>query len=142
MGTNLTTYEALPVIPDNSLTIDPKQNFYEFKVRKIDVHNFINIVNVKEVLYSDAITNLMKKSKFLQLYIQLIEEQISEDEYDKELNENPANYFINMKEVKSNLEYAALFQVMQNLPKDITLDEVSEIFGIKTHSMIQQHVNF
>lgn len=142
MGTNLTTYEALPVIPDNSLTIDPKQNFYEFKVRKIDVHNFINIVNVKEVLYSDAITNLMKKSKFLQLYIQLIEEQISEDEYEKELNENPANYFINMKEVKSNLEYAALFQVMQNLPKDITLDEVSEIFGIKTHSMIQQQVNF
>lgn len=137
MGTDITTYKSFQLSLDNTLTINSKEEFFEFNVKKSDVENIITIGSIKDYLYSEAIVNLIKKSKFLQLYIQLIEDQISEDEYEQELNENSDNYFINMKELNSSLDYAALLLVMRNLPKNITLDEVSEVFGIKTHSLMQ-----
>ena len=105
-------------------------------IKKSDVKTIITLGNIKDYLYNEAIVNLMKKSKFLQLYIQLIEDQISEEEYDKELNDNSNEYFINMKELSPGLDYTALLLVLHNLPKNMTFDEVSEVFGIKTQSLM------
>jgi hypothetical protein len=137
MGTNITTYDSFEIIPDNVLTISSKQEFFEFNIKKSDVKTIITLGNIKDYLYNEAIVNLMKKSKFLQLYIQLIEDQISEEEYDKELNDNSNEYFINMKELNPGLDYAALLLVLHNLPKNMTFDEVSEVFGIKTQSLMR-----
>jgi len=136
MGTNLTTLDILPK-PDNTLTIGSRQEYYEFRVKRTDVHSYLNVTNIKEMFYSEAINNLLKKSKFLQLYIQLIEEQITDEEYEQELNENSSEYFINMKEINSNIEFSALFSVLQNLRKDLAADDISEIFGIKTQSLMK-----
>lgn len=136
MGTNITTYDSYELISDNVLTISSKQESFEFNIKKSDVKTIITLGNIKDYLYNEAIVNLMKKSKFLQLYIQLIEDQISEEEYDKELNDNSNEYFINMKELNPGLDYTALLLVLHNLPKNMTFDEVSEVFGIKTQSLM------
>ena len=139
MGTNLTTYsEEAQVKPDFTTTIKPNQVFFKFKVKVSDFESIINISRLKDLLYQEAINNLLKKSKFLQLYIQLIENQISEEEYEDELNSHPDDYFINLKDLNSNLDYAALLLVLQNLPKQLSVDEVSEIFGIKTQAIMNQ----
>jgi len=136
MGTNITTYDSYELVYDNELKISPNQEFFEFKIKKNDVKTIITLGNIKDYLYNEAIVNLMKKSKFLQLYIQLIEDQITEEEYEVELNENSNEYFINMKELTSDLDYTALLLVLNNLPKNLNVDEVSEVFGIKTKSLM------
>ena len=139
METNEITYsEEIQIKPNFSTKIRPNQDFFEFKIKVSDVENIINVVNIKDFLYQEAILNLIKKTKFLQLYIQLTEEQITEEEYDKELDKNADQYFINLKDINSELDLTALILIMQNLPKSFSVDEVSEIFGIKTQSLINK----
>ena len=139
MGTNIITYsDEIRIKPDFSTRIRPNQAFFEFKLKVSDVENLINIGKIKDFLYMEAITNLIKKTKFLQLYIQLAEEQITDEEYEQELSKNPDEYFINLKEINSELDFAALVLIMQALPKNMSVDEVSEIFGLKSHSLLNK----
>lgn len=142
MGTNIDLYEekALAYNPDNTLRVDNKRQFYQFRVKKNDadlsnLSTLMNVAKLKDYFYGAAIGNLYKKSKFLQLYIQLVEEQITEDEYELELKENAKSYFIEMKEMQSHLDYTALLQVLHNMPTNASLDDLSEILGIKINSL-------
>lgn len=139
METNITTYfDEKQIKPDFTATIKQNQASFNFILKASEVENFISIGRLKDFLYKEAITNLLKKSKFLQLYVQLIENQISEEEYEEELNSHSDEYFINLKDVNSDLDYTALLLVLQNLPKSLSVDEVSEIFGLNTDSLINQ----
>jgi hypothetical protein len=93
--------------------------------------NFINFSKVKEALYLKAIDNLMKKNEFLQLMIALLQNQISEEEYEKELLGNKEKYFIELTAIRSPEDYTAIISICKNLKGSITIDEISEIFGIK-----------
>lgn len=149
MGTNIDTYteQTLVYNPDKpqrpdfkKQVVDTSKDSYHFKVKRNDfeslnVSDYFNIVQIKDYFYSQAIGNLYKKSKFLQLYIQLAEEQITEDEYELELKKNAKLYFIEMKEMQSHLDHAALLQVLHNMPINISIDDLSEILGIKTDSL-------
>lgn len=139
MATNIITYtDELQLEPDFSAKISPNNPYLEFKLRASDVENIISIGRVKDFLYNEAINNLIKKSKFLQLYIQLIEKQITDEEYEQELDLKSDDYFINIKEINSDIDFAALILIMQNLPKNLSLDDVSEIFGIKSQSLVNK----
>lgn len=140
MENNIATYEEdirseEPTAGETRVKFN--QGVLEFKVRATDYQSMISIGRIKEFLYQEAILNLIKKSKFLQLYIQLAEGQIDEDEYEKELKENPDRYFINIKEVNSEIDWKALILILRNLPSDLSVDEVSEIFGIKSQSFLE-----
>ncbi|HUX56297.1 MAG TPA: hypothetical protein VMV77_04945 [Bacteroidales bacterium] len=92
---------------------------------------FLNFSKAKEELYTKAITNLMKKNEFLQLLIQMLQEQISEEEYEEELLKNREKYFIELKAIESPEYYNAIVNICKSLKSSISVDEVSEIFGIK-----------
>lgn len=109
----------------------------EFKIRSSDVNSMINVGRLKEYIYQEAIKNLMKKTKFLQLYIQLIERQISEIEYEKELTQNTDKYVIDIKDINPGLDTTALLLVLKSLPYNFTVDEVTEVFGVKSQSLLE-----
>lgn len=100
------------------------------------VEYFLNIYQAKEDLYIKAITNLMKKTEFLQLLIQMLQDQISEEEYEQELMKNREKYFIELKAIESPNYYNAIINICKNLKGSITVDEISEIFGIKQGDLI------
>ncbi len=135
---SVTYSEGIQKNPDYTTTIKTGQEFFEFKVKAQAVNSLLSVGKIKDFLFSEGIRNLIKKSRFLQLYIQLVEEQITEAEYENELNKNPDDYFIDLKEMKSDVDYAALLLVMQNLPEKLSLDDVSEIFGIEMRSLANQ----
>lgn len=118
-------------------TVKYNQSTVELTFKTSDFNSLVNISKIKEFLYQEAITNLIKKSKFLQLYIQLAENQINEDEYEDELTGNPDKYFINIKELNSGLDLSALLLILKGLPNNLSVDEVSEIFGIKSQSLLE-----
>jgi len=125
-------------IPEKKFKITLDNSEIKFQVKASDFDDpWTNITKTKEILYLDAINNLIKKSKFLQLYIQLIDNQITDEEYEAELNNYPDDYFINLKEINSD-SYDALVLILHCLPKELSVDDVSEIFGFKAHSLINK----
>ena len=102
-----------------------------------NINKFSNFSECKDRLFYRAIGNLVKKTEFLQLYIQLAEGQISEDEYEKELEGNSEKYFIHLKPIDSEQHFKALIDILQKCPNSFSIDEISEIFGISTDSILE-----
>lgn len=125
------------------LSYNSKSNPFneKFKYSSLNFDDFNNVQLLKDYFRDEAINNLIKKTKFLQLYIQLIENQIDEDEYEMELTSNPDEYFIEMKELKSQIDFIALLSVLQKLPKNLSVDDVSEIFGIQQELLLNKMLN-
>lgn len=128
-------------ITENEETFDAMYNSdeetIEFKVNANDVERFVNISKIKEYLYQSAIQNLVKKTNFLQLYIQLIEDQISEKQYEQELSQNSEKYFIHMEDEVTEHHVHALFLILKKIKNNFSIDEVSEVFGIQTDSLLK-----
>ena len=113
----------------------------KFNFEMPDLAHFTNIFALKDYFKDTAIINLLKKTKFLQLYIRLIENQITEEEYEQEIEENSDDFYINLKAIQSDLDYIALTSVLQKLPKKLSVDDVSEIFGIQQESLFNRILN-
>jgi hypothetical protein len=120
---------------ESSQKINSEQEYFTLTFKAKEIEYIFNILNTKEEKYQEAISNLIKKSKFLQLYIQLAEDQITEEEFESELIHNPNKFVIKLKELSSNIELEALLGILQSLPIKLSIDEVSEIFGINTQSL-------
>lgn len=105
-------------------TISPKEEF------------LLNFSTAKEELYIKAIKNLMKKNEFLQLLIQMLQEQISEEEYEEELLKNREKYFIELKAIESPEYFNVIVNICKKFKSSIAVDEISEIFGIKQGDLI------
>ncbi len=90
----------------------------------------------REKLYITAISNLIKKINFLELNILLTEEQITEEEYEKELIENGSDYVI---DISDNIDDEETFkEILNTLPKNLKLStyEVGNMFGINYKKII------
>lgn len=87
----------------------------------------------KERIYLKAIGNLIKKNDFLKLYIEMLSDQISEEEYEDELEKNGDHYFIELKPISSHFEYFSLIDIMHKFPKkSCSVDDFNDIFGISS----------
>ena len=84
----------------------------------------------KEELYLDAVRNLIKKSKYLNLHIELIEGQISEEEFDQEIEDNSDSFTISVNPMKSHDDLRIVSEIIQKLDIEFTEDEVEDLFGI------------
>ena len=95
---------------------------------------------IKDSFYRTALSNLIKKTKFLQLYIELIENQITEKEYEHEISKNEKEYLIQMGGIDSTAHFMALHSIIQTLEdkNKLSVDDISEIFGIDTQSLKTQ----
>ena len=118
-----------------NFTLTFKAKEFEHTLSEFESRLIFNVLKTKEEKYQEAISNLIKKSKFLQLYIQLAEDQITEDEFESELIHNPDKFVIKLKDLETKIELEALFTILQSLPVKLSIDEVSEIFGINTQSL-------
>ena len=130
----LKSEEAIEVSNIQFVQFNSKKSVY---VKVSPKHgNIINYSLVKEKLYLKAIDNLMKKNEFLQLMVELLQNQITEEEYEKELFGNREKYFIDLQAIESPDDYNAIISICKNLKSSITVDEISEIFGIQQSGIL------
>lgn len=87
----------------------------------------------KEKLYICALTNLFRKLNFIELNQALETEDISEEYFDKELDENEEKYLIPCPQEKPTIQQIIqVVDIIKRLGKtiDLTISEVSEIFSL------------
>lgn len=76
-----------------------------------------------------AIKNLFKKNDFLQLSLQRAENLLSDEEFEKEIEENPHKYTIDLHEIEDGTEVNILSEIAQKVGREFTQDEVCELFS-------------
>lgn len=116
---------------------------FTLKTTKEKISNFI--VDFNEMIYSEKrhkelccilINNLFKKTSFLQLTIRLLENQISEEEYENEITSHPEKYVIDInKYFDDSRDLKILFDIVKNIKHSLTLDEAAEIFSLDPHDV-------
>lgn len=87
----------------------------------------------KEVLYLQALRNLYRKIDFLELSQALESEDISEEEFDKELTNNEDRYLIPSPTIVPTIQQIIqVTDIMKKLgrEKHSSVDEVSEVFSL------------
>lgn len=94
------------------------------------IYDLLNYKEKKESFYLLAVDNLMKKNDFLQLSIQLDQQLISEEEFEKELEINESKYLIKMNNYCNKVDFEIALEILPKLGRAFTADEVSELFSI------------
>ena len=88
----------------------------------------------KEELYLRALRNLYRKLDFIELNQSLASEEITEEEFDRELETNEVNYLIPAPEGKPTMQQIIqISDIIRKLgrEKKISVDEVSDMFSLE-----------
>jgi hypothetical protein len=72
----------------------------------------------------------------LQLLLNLSENTIDEEEFNKELEQNPENYIVDINYLSNPSDLMIITDIVKKIGKEFTVDEVSEIFSIESEDII------
>jgi len=84
----------------------------------------------KEFFYVEAIRNLRKKIRFMNLNFEFQNDDITENEFENELKENESKYFVHVSLLKSEADFYILKDIVEKINDDLTTDDVADIFSI------------
>ncbi len=89
---------------------------------------------IKEKYYIKGVGNLLKRANYLNLCIQLEQGLIEEDEFDKEIDDNPDQYVVDMSSVSNELDLFAIDEAANSITSELnielTKDDIEDIFGV------------
>ncbi len=86
--------------------------------------------NVKEEYYIAGINNLRKKINFLQLNYDFQNGEISEDDYENEIESRPDKYVVNVQMLNKHSDLLILNDIISKIGDDLSVDEIAEIFSV------------
>jgi hypothetical protein len=103
---------------------------------KADIRSWVKeyLSEEKEELYLRALRNLYRRLDFIELNQSLESEEITEEEFDRELETNEANYLIPAPEGKPTMQQIIqISDIIRKLgrEKKISVDEVSDMFSLE-----------
>jgi hypothetical protein len=99
------------------------------------VNYYSSFLNKKEEYCIKAIKNLIKKNNFLELSLELSENQISEDEFEMEIESNPNKFVVDINYIKDALDLKVINEIVKKLETELTIDEVAEIFSLDSNDI-------
>ncbi len=96
------------------------------------------ITSIKQDLYIIAIKNLLKKANFLELNQELLNNEISDEEFDDLLINDSFKYTIQMNKSLTAIEKILIAQIISQIGTDIkefSISDIEELFSIKINSL-------
>ncbi len=88
------------------------------------------IENVKEGFYITGIQNLRRKINFIRLNNDFQNGDITEEEYEKELEENEDKYVVNVSFLNNAYYLQILNEIIDKIGGDLTLSDIQEMFSV------------
>lgn len=92
-----------------------------------------------EELLVNALRNMLRKSNFDELNEALENEEISEQQFNDELNNNRDKYAITLKGIERSADIINVLDISERISlnlRQLTLSEVSEIFSIRENDLL------
>lgn len=104
----------------------------------IDQISLVDTFKIQKKLLINAYRNKDIIINYLKLYNSLIENDITEEEFEKTINKDPDRYFIdtNANGKISFLELEALNDLVNELDENLSVQDVSEIFSIDLSEIV------
>lgn len=87
--------------------------------------------NTKERFYVAGINNLRKKINFLQLHYDFQNGEISQEDYENELENNQNKYVVDVRMLKNHYDLLILNDIIKKIGDDLTVDDIAEIFSVE-----------
>lgn len=115
----------------------------EERIMKDMLFSFGENLLKKENYYITAVRNLIKKTNFLELYQQLLEKQITEAEFNHEIENKSIKYVINVKELQDPQDLKIIIDIVKKVGfdlKDFSLNEIDELFSVNISEKIPSSV--
>lgn len=75
---------------------------------------------------------------YLKLYTSLLEKYITEEEFDKAIDENPNKYFISIDNKVNQVEMEIVYELVKEIGTEYSIQDVSEIFSIDMSDMMDK----
>jgi len=82
-----------------------------------------------------AIRNLLKKTAYLQLSLEFAENQITEEEFESEINNNPDKYVIRINALEDQSHLFIMGRILENVGANFNTGQVSELFSVDISSI-------
>lgn len=96
--------------------------------------------NQKEKYFICGLRNLLKKINFLELFQQLQAGDITEEEFNTELENQSTKYTIELNNQLNPLTYQFITEIISKIGfdvKDLSTSEVSEMFSVQENELIK-----
>lgn len=105
----------------------------------IDQISLVESFRIQKKLLINAYRNKDIIINYLKLYNSLIDNEITEDEFDKTINNNPDKYFVNTNANSKIgfLELEALNELVNELDESLSIQDVSETFSVDLSDIIK-----
>lgn len=91
--------------------------------------------NEKEQLLIQAIKNLIIKNNYLQLLLELSDNNITEEEFNKELDQHSEKYFIDVKNELNEKTLLIILDIFKQLGNDFYINDITDLFSINTDNI-------
>jgi hypothetical protein len=91
-----------------------------------------------ETLLIEVIRNYIRKTNYLELLESLNDNEITENDFNKTIEDNYERYIIKLREIRSEEEAVHIVELMRRIGlqlRDFTLDEVAEMFSVKENQL-------
>jgi hypothetical protein len=111
---------------------------------KTEITNFARYIKRREDYLFTAIRNLIKKINFLELLQQQLNEEITEDEFDNEITNNPDKYTIQVRPIGNKEDILIINNIMNKIGFDLrefSVNEVGELFSINPCHLLEYFQN-
>ncbi|MCB0724185.1 MAG: hypothetical protein KDC73_05745 [Ignavibacteriae bacterium] len=128
--------------------VDPSDMSHKYMVRIYEADDIVPKFNFwgdymqrREALCFTAVNNLLRQINFLELNQSLLQEEISDEEFDKEIELNSDKYVIPLNPINDNDDFDIIEFFLHNIDpniKDFTVNEAAELFSLDPNSMIHQ----
>ena len=111
-----------------------------------DITTYMEVFNAnitynirKDELFITAIRNFIRKMNISELNESLSAGEISEDDYDTEIDKNEDKFVITLKDINSLDEVQIIADVVDKIGYDLrsfSTSEIAEMFSVKEHQLI------
>ena len=85
----------------------------------------------REKMLVDAVNNRTRERNYYQLYSRLLENEISEEEFDREINEHPDDYVISTDKVPSEVEFNEALALADHIKGVETSGDIETLFSFR-----------
>ncbi len=93
------------------------------------------LMGTRENLLIDAVNNRTRERNYYRLYSQLLENQISDDDFDREIDERPDEYVVPINKCPTESEFYQAIQLSDLIKDADTMGDIESLFSFKEETV-------